>query len=978
MKITKYFLSMAAAIGMIAGCQKPEMVQIAAPEDVIAPVLETFEGPIEITPSNLGLEDITLTWSLADYGVPTQINYSVEVATAANPAVKAIITSGITADEKEMEAGKISEKITYETLNAVLFNDLQLADGVAEEVLFTIGSKVGEYAKTYSNAVAVSCKVTKAEKQYPKVWVVGDYCGWNHDNSQFLFDFTGEDVVYQAVVDFGEKAANGWKITGVGKWDDTCNWGGDENETYEAEAAATQLVNGGGSKDLKHYSKRFYHFSLDKETLLLTKTLGFDNIGVVGSFNGWSETNNVEMQFNAAKQKFYADVEFTEDGEFKFNVDKAWTVSFGVGEEGFLTTENGGNIAVAAGTYRIYLMMNNYKEITYELNAKMYGKDEPVNGSTPTPEDPEKPEDPTPVTGWSLIGAFNDWAGDLMLASDGTYYVIKGAELEGELKFRKDGMWNYTDEDGNVVQTNLGAAEGVTFAADTELALAPNGGNLNVVAGTYDVYLDAENAKAWFITDGSYPGGGDAPEASEWGVVGDVNGWAAPDITMYKTATEGLFVAYSVDMPTGGFKIRANNEWNDEKNYGLLASGSVEVDHAYEVITSGGSGNLNITAGTYDIWFDLNNTMVYIMTPGKDISEAEGGKVETPDPTELTWYLVGDFNSWTTGDTSYQMTKENDWYVFKGFAADGNGFKFNAGDWSNNRGATGEVEPFEVTVNAAVEVVAGGKNLTVAAGTYDVYMNIETTQVYIMAEGLTPGQTPSDPEPEPVASEWGIVGDVNGWNAPDITMYTTATDGLFVAKNVEMPAGGFKIRANNEWNDAKNYGLPSAGTVEVDHAYTVITSGGSGNMTLAAGTYDIWFDLNNTMVYIMTPGKDISEAEGGVAGNPDAGSLTWYLVGEFNGWSTGDASYQMTKENEWYVFKGFVSDGKGFKLNAGDWSNNRGATGNTEPYAVTVNSGLEVVANGKNLSVTAGTYDVYMNAEANKLYVMTPGTTPGN
>jgi hypothetical protein len=43
-----------------------------------------------------------------------------------------------------------------------------------------------------------------------------------------------------------------------------------------------------------------------------------------------------------------------------------------------------------------------------------------------------------------------------------------------------------------------------------------------------------------------------------------------------------------------------------------------------------------------------------------------------------------------------------------------------------------------------------------------------------------------------------------------------------------------------------------------------------------------------------------------------------------------------------------------------------------------VNSGVEVVANGKNLSVTAGTYDVYMNADATKLYVMTPGTTPGN
>ena len=46
MKITKYFLSMAAALGMIAGCQKPELVQLVAPENAVAPVLETVEDVV--------------------------------------------------------------------------------------------------------------------------------------------------------------------------------------------------------------------------------------------------------------------------------------------------------------------------------------------------------------------------------------------------------------------------------------------------------------------------------------------------------------------------------------------------------------------------------------------------------------------------------------------------------------------------------------------------------------------------------------------------------------------------------------------------------------------------------------------------------------------------------------------------------------------------------------------------------------------
>ena len=83
MKITKYFLSMAAALGMLAGCYKPEMVQISAPEDVVAPVLEDVEGPIEITAANMANGEVAFAWTPAEYGVNTQVDYSLEVAAAA-------------------------------------------------------------------------------------------------------------------------------------------------------------------------------------------------------------------------------------------------------------------------------------------------------------------------------------------------------------------------------------------------------------------------------------------------------------------------------------------------------------------------------------------------------------------------------------------------------------------------------------------------------------------------------------------------------------------------------------------------------------------------------------------------------------------------------------------------------------------------------------------------------------------------------
>ena len=711
MKITKYFLSMAAAVGMIAGCQKPEMVQMAAPEDVVAPVLEAVEGPIEITPSNMVDGVVAFTWSAADYGVQTQVNYSLEAATAAAPDAKVTITSGMTATSTEVD---------YETLNAILFNDLGLADGVAEDVNFYIGAKVGEYEKIYSNAVTVSCKVTAAEKQYPKLWVVGSYNGWAHDASnQFLFDFAGTDTVYQGMIDFSaineDHSANEFKITGGA-------WGTDEhsmNGAHDPESKTIALVAGGGDNINVYQAKRFYHLTFDR-ALTLTADVSFDQIGVIGDFNGWGA--DVVMNFNASKQRFYADVEFPADGGFKFRLDGGWDVSYGSTGSGVL--DSGDNIPVKAGNYRVYLNMNNFAEMTYTLDAKMYGKDEPTSGTT-TPE-PEPEPTPT-VQGWGLVGEYNSWGGtpDVMLASDGTYLVAKGVELSGQVKFRKDGGWD----------VNFGApgeVEPVEVAVNTELELVAGGKNFTIAAGTYDVYLDDANAKAWFINDGSYPGGDVAPEASEWGVVGVVNGWNAPDVTMYKTATEGLFVAYNVAMPDGGFKIRANGEWNDAANYGFEAAGTAAVNHAYKLICGGGSKDITLVAGNYDIWFDLTNSMVYVMAPGTPISEAEGGIIEAPDPSAQNWYLVGNFNGWATGDANYQFTKEGDWYVFKGFTADGQGVKFNAGSWDENRGGT------FVAANEAIAVAHNGSDLLVPAGTYDVYMNAATDTAYFMEVGKTP------------------------------------------------------------------------------------------------------------------------------------------------------------------------------------------------------------------------------------------------
>ena len=120
---------------------------------------------------------------------------------------------------------------------------------------------------------------------------------------------------------------------------------------------------------------------------------------------------------------------------------------------------------------------------------------------------------------------------------------------------------------------------------------------------------------------------------SEWGLVGTINGWAAPDITMF--VAEPYFVAYNVSLATSDeFKIRANEEWNDEKNYGTEVKGTFAPNTMFPVITSGGSQNIGVKeAGVYDIYFDLENKMVYLMTAGKTPDQAGEAGVEYTDPS---------------------------------------------------------------------------------------------------------------------------------------------------------------------------------------------------------------------------------------------------------------------------------------------------------------------------------------------------------
>ena len=933
MKFTKYLVGLAASAGLLFGCQELEMVQVCDPSEVVSPVLAAMDD-LTITAENQ-TEIATFTWEAADFGAKVAVNYAIEAQYGEGDLYEVI--SGLTGTKAE---------ISYEVLNQNLYNGLELPADTPVSINLYVSARVGEDQKYYSQPIAVTVQVTAAEKVYPKLFIVGSYNGWSHDRNQFVFDFDGNDAVYSGMIDFGaDHASNEFKITGGA-------WGNDEHSMADGQAAEAEqisLVVGGGANINAYQANRYYHLTFLREGPALKVNFALNSLGISGDFNGWSWT---EMTFDFASQKFYADIEIPAEGGLKFrecaeNWDKNWGTATKMDDavaskKGVL--DGGENIKVPAGNYRMYLNMNNPAELVWELNADDFGAAAPEE---PTPDVPEVPA----LEGWGVVGDFTEWADgkDVMMTEVAGFFAAKGIALEAGkgFKIRKDGKWDENrgaEGDVEPFEVTLGAA----------LKVIAGGKNLTVpTTGEYDIYYDEAKEELYVLVAGSAVPGTDLV-ASEWGIVGDINGWAAPDITMYKTETEGMFAAFNVNFKTdGGFKIRANGEWNDAANYGLAAAGAVEAGKSYDLICGGGSGNMSIKAGIYDIWFDLTNSKVYILEPGKKPADAEGGEVEVPDPSAQVWHIVGSFNDWNPGDPAYKMTLEGDWFVFKNFtAASDVELKFAPGAWSGDKGG----DSFALDT----ELPTASANIKVPAGTYNVYLKKDASAYKFTSAADAPAF-----EPQP--SEWGIVGDVNGWAAPDIKMYTTETEGMFVAKNVEMPAGNFKIRANDEWNDAKNYGLAAAGDVVVDHVYDVITGGGSGNMNLAAGTYDIYFDLANTKVYIMTPGKNISEAQG--AGSaPAPAEKDWHIVGAFNDWNPGDPAYKMTLEGDWYVFKNFTTaTDTELKFAPGAWSGDKGG----DSFAVDT----ELPTASANIKVPAGTYNVWLKKDLSVYKFTVPAET---
>ena len=623
-KFFRYIIAGLAAF-MAASCVEEESFIQVDTDSFLAPVLNDFTPAVtELTEAEAANTFATVPFTAADYGVASSVNYTLYASLAGTDFAKEKqVGMPVTSPKTEIKVTVLDMNKVLTSLNCVPGTEVELDFRVKAEWM---GEKVPvDGTALYSNAVQASAIPYSMEKTYDPVWVIGDYCGWSHDKTLFLWNYKEDGKVYTGLIDFGKAdadgnivsvAKNGWKITGKAAWDDTCNWG-EETKAKEAdEPSSIQLITGGGSQDIVRYAKRFYGFSFDKTTLELKKLVSFDKMAIIGLNGDWD--NDIVMEYSKYKQRFYADVEVAAETEFKFRADGGWDYNLG-GDLDKLTS-GGGNLKISAGNYRIYLDMNNADVYTATISADAYGTQE---GTPSTPEPEPEPSDPVENEGWGIVGTINNWGSDgadIDMTVGTGWYVAAGVELaEGEqIKFRLDGGWD----------VNFGGA----WAIGTRIDLAAGGDNMTTTAGTFDIYLNPDIPAAYVLEAGSA-----APAAPEtWGIVGTTNNWGSDDLDMGLTldADGKYWVRKGVVLPAGEqIKFRFAHSW--DVNFG----GTFAVDAEIEV--KAGGDNMATTEGTFDVYLDAAGAKAYFMTEGKTPADAGEAEVVIVDYSNCQLELVG-------------------------------------------------------------------------------------------------------------------------------------------------------------------------------------------------------------------------------------------------------------------------------------------------------------------------------------------------
>lgn len=595
--------------------------------------------------------------------------------------------------------------------------------------------------------------------------------------------------------------------------------------------------------------------------------------------------------------------------EFKFRQDKAWTVNLG-GDFGglgsdFAVTQDGPNVKVGAdGIFD--LIVNPGAGTAQVVETLGGGVSGIIGGDEPGPEKPGV---------WSLIGTLGGtaWDTDFDLSNpSGDTWIIRSVFVRAsdEFKIRADHAWdvNVGGPEANSTSTIDPGNPYDVYKPELGKAFPVGDKNIQIgVDGYFDVTFDYA-AQTILIEEHN----------AAFSLIGEING-TSWNVDVIMTEDGGVWTSPVVSIE-GGFKIRFDFSWDNDKTYGVADGGFVVTPGETFTLVQPGENIKVAEPGNYRVSFNPA-TMEAVVTA-----------VNFPEHL----YMIGaEFGGWDwNSDGVVEMVPvlhnpdwgaeaEGQFWTVRYFTA-GQGFKFCAvREWKGDF--------WGLTTNDGF-VESGGNCTVTEDGYYLVHIDLKREMVHV----------------EP-ARIYGIGDCFGGWNE-GMEDALFKTDGKVLKATT---AGEGEIRmyaassiATSDWWTRE--------FVFFDGQIAYRGNGGDQDRVRVLMGQEISLNFN--------AGTASVDGEGQQSDLP----TEMHMIGEeFGGWdwaSTGivDLIPVNGKQGQFWTIRN-ITAGKGFKFCAQKaWSGDFTGLGTDTGYTV----------DGGNCFVeTTGVYMIYVDTENKKLCI---------
>ena len=353
MKKITFFLIAIIGLGILFSCEKETTDPVLDMSDAVAPTLtQPEEGSAFVLTEELADSSFTFNWAPASYNLNDleDSKYTLQIAHADSNF----------ADAREIvNTTNTSHTMTVAALNSLL-TSIGAVEGIAmdyEVRIYSFVNTASDFTDQYSGTTTLTFTTYATQVEYSKLYVPGDYQGWNPGEAPVIYDFDG-DGVYNGYIYFPEGGTLEFKFTSAPNWDET-NYGSAGEGMLDTDPGAGNLS-----------VPEFGGYALEVDINNLTWSYELQNWGVIGQWLDWSE--DIDMTWDIETQDLSVTVENippAEDQRFKFRANDGWNINLGAVDppDGQTLTWGGADIPIPDGGTITFILRFTTPEPTYEL-----------------------------------------------------------------------------------------------------------------------------------------------------------------------------------------------------------------------------------------------------------------------------------------------------------------------------------------------------------------------------------------------------------------------------------------------------------------------------------------------------------------------------------------------------------------------------------------------------------------------------------